>query len=317
MSNSLRLPRYSEVFGRNQKRIFKIFGKVTNNSEYSSRITGRDNVWALHPNTNPYPHMICVDEKGNQAEYHQFNPYAGIRPCMEYSAMADRAETVHDFGDGLKLVKFGAYPKRKCTSEEIAALKTLMDNELASTSGGYYYRRSSSLGMTKTKDGESIVTFGSDPYFTSCYELDSEVVDKYGNYYANCNGTWYLVQPVLWLVDEIENYAITEEIISGGIPAGKCFDKNSTTKIRSEQLSIILFVDRVIETELRDTIISHIEFPEIDERLYLMLRNYAPVLKDLRNRMTPEETIQLEEKIREYQEKKDNYYQYNLVKRGK
>ena len=29
------------------------------------------------------------------------------------------------------------------------------------------------------------------------------------------------------------------------------------------------------------------------------------------------ETIQLEEKIREYQEKKDNYYQYNLVKRGK
>ena len=48
-----------------------------------------------------------------------------------------------------------------------------------------------------------------------------------------------------------------------------------------------------------------------------MLRNYAPVLKDLRNRMTPEETIQLEEKIREYQEKKDNYYQYNLVKRGK
>ena len=317
MNNSLRLPRYSEVFGTNQKRIFKIFGKVTNNSEYSSRITGRDNVWALNPNTNPYPHMICVDEKGNQVEYHQFNPYAGIRPCMEYSDMADGAETVHDFGDGLKLVKYGTYPQRKCTNEEISALKNLMNEELADTSGSYYYRRSSSLEITRTKEGEPIVTFGRDPYFTSGYNLDNEVVDKYGNKYVNCNGIWYLVQPVLWLVDEIENYAITEEIISGGIPAGRCFDKNSTTKIRSELLSIILFVDRVIKIELHDTITSHIRFPEIDERLYLILKNYKTILKDLGNRMTPEQSIQLEEKIRYYQDKKDNYYQPNFVRRGK
>lgn len=311
MNNSLRLPRYSEVFGSNQKRIFKIFGKVTGNSEYSSRITGRDYVWALEPNTNPLPYMVCVDEQGNKAEYNQFYPFVGIRPCMEYSEMADIANTIYDFGDGLKLVKYGTYPKRECTSEEVSAIMELRKANLVQSTGSFYYRRSSSLEITQTRKGEPMVTFGKDPYFTSGYDLDIELMDIYGNKYAYCNGTWYLVEPILWLVDEKENYAITEEIISGGIPVGKCFDKNTTTKIRSELLSIILFVDRVIKSEIYDTITTHIRFPELDDNTNQVIQENK-ILEGLTDRMTPEQLTYLEEMITFYQDKKDNYRPYRF-----
>lgn len=315
MNNTIRLPYNSEVFGRNQKRIFKIFGKVTGNSEYSSQITGSDWVWALQPTTNPYPCMNCVDGNGNKIEHHQFYPYVGIRPCMEYSDMGDKAHTIYDFGDGLKLVKYGMYPKRKCTPEEVSALMKLQNENLAQRTGSFYYRRSSSIEMTKTRDGESIVTF-KDPYFTSGYDLDTEFVDIYGNKYAYCHGTWYLVEPILWLVDEVENYAITEEIISGGIPVGKCFDKNTTTKIRSELLSIILFVDRVIKYEINDTITSHIRFPEVEDCPSQVFEE-TKILDGLTNRMTSEQLTYLEEMITFYQDKKDNYSPSSYVRRGR
>ena len=316
MNDSLRLPYNSEVFGSNQKRIFKIFGKVTGNSEFSSSITGRDFVWALNPYSNPYPHMFCVDENGNKIEYHQSNPFAGIRPCMEYSEMADKAQTIYDFGDGLKLVRYGTYPQRKCTEEEVNALEKLIDHDLAQRTGSFYYRRSSSLEITHTRDGEPIVTFGKDPYFTSGYDLDIEFVDIYGNKYAYSHGTWYLVEPILWLADEQENYAITEEMISGGIPAGRCFDKKTTTKIRSELFSIILFVDRVIRLEIRDSFIPHIRFPKIDESKQQILLE-TKVLEGLTNKMTPEQLTYLEELITFYQDKKNNYYQGTYVRRGR
>ena len=316
MNDSLRLPYNSEVFGKKQKRIFKIFGTFTGNSEYSSEITGSDFVWALYPTINPFPYMNCVDENGNKKEHHQYYPYVGIRPCMEYSDMGDKADTIYDFGDGLKLVRYGTYPKRKCTPEEVSAIMKLQNEKLAQQTGSFYYRRSSSLEITHTRDGEPIVTFGKDPYFTSGYDLDIEFVDIYGNKYAYSDGTWYLVEPILWLVDEVENYAITEEIISGGIPIGRCFDKNTSTKIRSELLSIILFVDRVIKREIRDTITCHIRFPEVEECSNSILEE-TNILDGLTNRMTPEQLTYLEELITFYQDKKNNYYQGTYVRRGR
>lgn len=230
--------RYDEVIGPNKKRIFGIIGLISKSTSFAQNIGYINDEYVLSGSVLPkdtkssyydFDNILreqkatVINRKGQKDYRNIHNPSVGIRLSGKYSDIKDQAKVVEVLGDGIKVVEYGEYPT--ALTFEIQGQKThSLDKE----------KMLIETGKTYWIPNLEIQTYLS-PYLEShvrCYLGENkpeeyveikEYVDSKGNKYAEHNGTYYLVQPLRWYVDEKEDYVVSINTIAGGLPYGSYF----------------------------------------------------------------------------------------------
>lgn len=194
-----------------------------------------------------------VNEKGEKSWEHVTNRRGGGRPALPYSQISKFCQN-KVIKDGILQVEYGFYPQYIANSEYLEA--KYKNNQLIAT-GKYYTTDSINVSIIYNDQkfqsrehieyeykGEKYIRFIGDENATGRVLSSSEVIDI-GNAY------WIHVSPIVWLVDEEQDIALSKKIIFSGVQF-----KNSNNKITSNYNGNFYSTDY-------DRFITHYFFKEI------------------------------------------------------
>ena len=182
---------------------FKLFRAVdTKTTDFAKREGMEYDGWCVEEVDCNGAIAAIYTNDGKIEDIHRSYPYIGIRPAVKYSEIAAQAKVIKKHNNGLKEVEYGEYPQDEVRVKLQEKLnQDLIDGQLERT-------------------GKEYTIYNNDEQNPDTIKL-IEVKDKDGNKYVNKNDTWYKVSPVIWMVNEKTNLAITKCMIQGGIPYGE------------------------------------------------------------------------------------------------
>ena len=229
--------------------------------------------WAAY-SYEPYDvKVLSVGKDEKVFKVSENNPLLGLRPVVDYSEIKDLCENKGLNKEGVLEVDFGEYPQTIVEGKKKNILKVAyLNGELQDTGKKY-----------KVFNKDVSFSWSTGPVLNNDdneeFLILNELIDDNGDKYVKRGNDWFKVEPIKWLVDEENNFAITESILTGGLPFGeyeqsqlteeereferKFPSKLSISMIRSEDerlnnpsiiegfLNVILSKD-IIPSELRD-----------------------------------------------------------------
>ena len=182
---------------------YKLFKSVdTKTTDFAKREGQGYEGWCVEEvDCNGADAAIYTNE-GNVEYLNRCNPYVGIRPSTSRIVIETYGKTIRELEDGLKEIECGEYPQEKVEDYLQEQLnQELLDGKLNQT-------------------GRNFTIYNNDEEKPGLIKL-IEVIDKDGNKYVNKENIWYKVSPVVWIVNEKTNLALTKYMIQGGIPYGE------------------------------------------------------------------------------------------------
>jgi len=165
--------------------------------------------------------LICVRD-GQFTENSIYDKHLGARPVTKYSAIKHITSGIIFDENGIKKVEYGEYPQT-VANEEIGRVleKLYLDNNLNKTGKTYtteYYVPEYG-GDIKLKHYKHIeYQYNDEKYirFIGNKECDDKKLSD--NRFINKGQSyWIKVEPIVWLIDEDLDIAITEKIIFAGV----------------------------------------------------------------------------------------------------
>ena len=168
--------------------------------------------------------------------------YIGVRPAISYSSISPYVTNVNRLDKGILEVDFGAYPRDVVSSDLSEKLENIYNTGTLNTTSKVYTCKST--GYTNSKEPPDYKQFVE-------YEYNGE---RYIRYvcnecllYVNFHGClhvipgdvfWIKVEPIKWIVDELNDVALSKEILFSGM---KYDDENYMGDF--EETSIKKYID--------------------------------------------------------------------------
>lgn len=182
---------------------YKLFRALdTNTTDFAKREGKGYEGWCVEEVDCNGPEACIYTNDGKINYLDRSNPYVGIRPSTSRSVIESYGKTIRDLGNGLKEMECGEYPQEKVIDDFQEQLtQDLFEGKLNQT-------------------GRMYTVYNNDEKNPDTIKL-IEVTDEDGNKYVNKDNTWYKVSPVIWIVNEKTNLALTKYMIQGGIPYGE------------------------------------------------------------------------------------------------
>lgn len=201
--------RLSSIFNR-----MGLDGKETDFSIVRTNKSKNDYIGWVAYDFEPYSLDVLAIGEERIFKVSEENPMLGLRPAVRYSDIADLCENPILNKKGVLEIEYGEYPQTKVSDEEKIILNYM------------------SLTDQLTETGKEYKIFARDVRFsiaegprldesTEEFLVIKEVVDEDGNKYVKRREDWFRVEPIKWCVDLEQDFAISKNILTGGMPYGK------------------------------------------------------------------------------------------------
>lgn len=253
---------------------YKLFKAVdTNTTDFAKREGKGYEGWCVEEVDCNGADAAIYTNDGKINYFNRSNPYIGIRPATSGLAICRNGTVIRELANGLKEVEYGEYPQEKVSEELQAKLdQDLLDEQLEKT------------GMKYT-------VYNNDEENPDILKL-IEVQDKDGTKYVNRDNVWYKVSPVVWIVNEKSDLALTKYMIQGGIPYGE-FKPVYTSEYEKE-------FERTHPMKL----------PMSVRRMYDFRRINPTIIEGFLNEVLSKELVQGNEKEQTSEKKRENSSNY-------
>ena len=222
-----------QVFGENKLEIFKKYGTKCAITDFSNLLGGsvssddytsegntlknRTGWWTKSSVGNNAARV--VNDYGNSYWDTVDARYVGARPALPYSSIKSISSNGVRGMSGIKEIEYGEYPQWVVEEDYSCELERVYNNESLRTTGKYYTTDSVYLGDTyisfrprtfiEYKYNENkYIRFVDDSNHKSL--SDGRTIKK-GQVY------WVKVEPIVWLVDEKEDIALSKYILFSGV----------------------------------------------------------------------------------------------------
>ena len=189
----------------------------------SEKEDNRNRIGSFWLKTGREGEFCIVDNKGDITSENPFKHNIGIRPVVRYSSIKDSATNIKTKNSIFKKeVEFGEYPQMVASvtlSKKLAKLYLSNDENLKETGKSY----TTNINIVKIDNpffpykhfeyeynGEKYILFFSDETVNNKV-LSNGVTAEDGNLY------WIKVEPIVWLVDEVNDIAISKRVLLSGI----------------------------------------------------------------------------------------------------
>lgn len=230
--------RYDEVIGTTKKRIFSIIGLFSKSTDFARNLGYINNEYVLSGSVVPKDtqssyydfdkilreQRATIVKDNNELDYRGLhNPFLGIRLSGNYSDIENQSKVVEVLENGIKVVEYGEYPTSLIF--EIQGQKTYkLDKEkMFKETGKTYWVPNLEVQTFLNPSLEPYVKYYLREKDQKEYIELKEYIDSNGNKYVEHNGSYYIVKPLRWYVDEEEDYIVCIDTIAGGLPYGSYF----------------------------------------------------------------------------------------------
>ena len=209
--------------------------------------------------------IYTVHERGYSSSDSSFMRQVGIRPVFKYSSLESSVFQIVENKNDIKEITYGEYPQWIVDEDFSKELEESFNKCNLKTTGKSY-----------TTDSEYIWNDGNTPFCARTYTEYEYNGSKYirfvGDY--NCVGTflldgrkikmkkpyWIKVEPIVWLVDEKADIALSKYIIVAGIQ----FDNKEIYEGNFEETFIKQFMNTYLAKEIECNNKMFVENKELD-----------------------------------------------------
>ena len=142
------------------------------------------------------------------------NKYIGIRPVIKYSDIKDDVQDKQISDKKVLEVEFGEYPQTVCDEKTRLELeKEYSENKLEKT-GKKYSINKTSIFTEYYYNEKKYIRFIADREIIRT-KLSNKNYIEYGKAY------WIKVEPIIWMIDEKEDKAVSKKLLITGMPYDK------------------------------------------------------------------------------------------------
>ena len=181
-------------------------------------LKGRIGAWW----TSDYDPDITSARLMNYKYWDTSERFVGARPSIKYSIIKEQANEPKEYKNGIMEITYGEYPQ------------TIVDGNLSNQLESLYQaNKLNTTGKTYTTDSVSILNKKDSftPREHIEYEFNSKKYIRINEEDYDCQGIklsdgteiknghtyWIAVEPITWLINPLEDLAITKEIVFAGI----------------------------------------------------------------------------------------------------
>ena len=253
-----------QLFGNNQLDIISRYGTKCGITDFSILLGGyvsSDNYisegntrkdrtgwwWTKTPYNN---NARGVNEYGNRNWNYVIIRYGGARPALPYSSIQSISSNGVRGASGIKEIEYGEYPQTIVDENYSRELEGAYNNGSLRTTGKNY--TTDSVRYQNTDTGFRARTHTEYEYnggkyirFVGDSNCDGEVLSD-GRTIKSGNVYWVRVEPIIWLVDERANIALSKKIIFSGVQ----FNNLSDYKGDFEKTDIGRFMNTIFAKEI-------------------------------------------------------------------
>lgn len=249
-------------------------------------------IWATKTITQKNATVICIDWKGQFIYPSVYNKCLGARPVIEYSSIKYLASDLITDENNVKKVEYGEYPQTVENKEIEQILEQLYLNNNLNKTGktytteSYITEKKFDIKVKHCKHVE--YEYDSKKYIRLIGNCNCEYKELSDNRYINKGKTyWIKVEPIVWLIDEKLNIAITEKIIFSGVkfteqhPCRDNFNRTNIYKFMNK-----FFAKDIIPSNLRklDNRSRITRINTFDKKIQLLLIKINKYLVNVQNK---------------------------------
>ena len=164
---------------------------------------------------------VCIINSDGKVTYlHPGSTFSGVRPAVKYSLIRPYCKELSLRIGNMKLAMFGEYPQLIAKGSYAYELEENYRN------GNFIKTNQSFTTMKEIKNSGNYV-----PVKNQVYSYDGRKVIKYAannTFYESChyngeriikgNTYWVLVEPIIWIINEKDDIALSYQLLFGGIP---------------------------------------------------------------------------------------------------
>ena len=252
--------------------------------------------WTKSPNEDD--NITTVDVGGN-SDYSFADVYdIGIRPAFVYSSIkSDFSNKVREVS-GIKEIEYGEYPQWAVDEENSLRLEELYNDGKIRETGKKYTTYFSDIDYEEDEDGKTVFSerthieyeYDGKKYIRFVGDVNSE--DGYlkdGREIEDGKIYWISVEPIVWLVDEKNDIALSKYIIVSGIQ----FDDKDIYKGDFENTVIKRFMDTYLAKEIECSLADKL----IENKSYDFDRIFEDAIKKMNEINEKEKSKKLTKKI--------------------
>ena len=224
-----------QIFGKNQLDILRIFGSECAITDFSILLGGyvaldcytsegiskknRTGSWWTKTSCDE---NACIVLTVGSSHYRKVNKRnVGARPSIPYSSISSHCQNKVMMKNGILEVEYGEYPQT-VVNEDFARIleseysnKTIKQTGKSYTTDSVYFRYSlapfkARIHIEYEYDGRKYIRFIGD---SNC----SEEVLSDGRMVQEGTAYWVEVEPIVWLVDEKEDIALSKKLLFSGV----------------------------------------------------------------------------------------------------
>lgn len=261
-----------QVFGAKQLDILTKYGRKCGITDFSILLTGRGSGysdsytnegnltgewWTKTPDIDG--NVYTVHERGYSSSDSGFMRQVGIRPVFKYSSLESSVFQIVENKNDIKEITYGEYPQWIVDEDFSKELEESFNKCNLKTTGKSYTTDS----VYVWDDDNNYSSFNPRNYVE--YEYNG---DKYIRFVGDSNGEgehlsdnriieigvpyWIKVEPIVWLVDEKADIALSKYIIVAGIQ----FDNKEIYEGNFEETFIKQFMNTYLAKEIECSVVD-------------------------------------------------------------
>lgn len=276
-----------QIFGNNQLDILKKYGTKCAMTDFSILLGGyvsstnytsegknlKDRTgwwWTKSPDGTDDARVVILN--GFSSCYNVFIRYGGARPALPYSSISSISSNGVRGASGIKEIEYGEYPQTIVNENYSRELENAYNNGNLRITGKSYTTDSvnyqdfnkSFQARTHTEyeyNGSKYIRFVGDENGADSVLSDGRTIKSKDVY-------WVYVEPIIWLVDEKEDIALSKKLIFSGVQFKNRsdykgdFDKTDIKKFMDDDFSKEIVSDRVYLQTTLDEQVQDIEEKE-------------------------------------------------------
>lgn len=293
-----------EISGKNKLDVLKRYGMLTKITDFALLLGCRSaRLFAMPPDlpdslwwtsSNESKNIVTINYNGYNGCSEPQLRSVGVRPVIPYSFIKKHSNSVLDKESNIHQIEFGYIPQDvadKLTSMKLEGLYKIKKLKLTGnhfTTDSVSFKREDIM-FTPRKfeeyefEGKRYIRFLSD---SNCL---NDVYSYYAKVFHNDKAIkkdkvyWLKVEPIIWLVDEEKDIALSKYIILSGLQFDYDFDyqkyngdfsKTDIYKYLNE-----IFINEIIPQIKKYEVVSHEKNELLDNPVYQMLSNKQKYLE--------------------------------------
>ena len=198
-------------------------GYVSNyhTTDEGQQLNNRTGGWWTKSDDGDYDTLYAVSFSGSRGHYFVNSRMGGARPALHYSSIQSITSNGVRDANGIKEIEYGEYPQWVVDKDYSLELERAYYSGNIRTTGKSYTTDSVRYDQYDTPFRARIYTeyeYNGRKYIRlESYYIDSEKVLSDGRIIEEDRTYWIKVEPIIWLVDEEADIALSKYIILSGI----------------------------------------------------------------------------------------------------